>query len=150
MTSFRSIILLLIVGIAAGCQPGVLHTIYAPQDACFGGDYSDEFFSLHLTYDAGLVTFTVFKDATEQDPWEGMGFLGRVVETGRAEGTMSLIFPREVSTDSEDPNPLEFDNYSIRLSPPREGCTGRNQLVFDFEEYVHDGTHGFNHILTRR
>lgn len=141
MTSFLLMILLFLIGMAAGCV-GVLYD-GPPEDLCFEGLYSVELFSLDMRYNRGTVIAAVIKEQSPDDPWEGMSFVGKVVRQGRAEGVLSLNF--------HDNSVQEFNNYSINLEPSSGECNMRNQLVFPPHDYNFDGRrYSLAYTLSRR
>ena len=141
MSSCYPIILLVLVGIAAGCDPGTMGPP-PPSDPCFEGDYSNEFFSLHVSHHYGLIIFFVSKDATEHNPWEGMSFVGSVVRPGRAEGTSRLMFP--------DGHDSLLEHYVISLAGTSDDCSARNTLRLDGQHYDYDGVgYLLQYTLTR-
>jgi hypothetical protein len=140
---FVSGILCVLFVVANGCTTGSLDYESSPEDLCFQGDFVSHYLSPHLTHNQGLVTFIVSKDATDHDPWVSLYFNGRVAEPGRAQGTMSLVFPDESTQD--------FAYFNIRFEYPERECNDRGALMFDDRHYEYrGGEHSLRYGLIRQ
>lgn len=123
-------------------------TLYVPpvEDPCFDGNYIHESFSIVIYYESGHVETSAIKTSTAADPWEGMSFVGKIIETGRAEGTLMLNFP--------DNSFQVFSEYSLGLEPAIGHCSERRQLRFEVRDYSYPAENNenwiFGYILTRQ
>lgn len=136
-------LMMFILAVLVGCPPG--GTLYIPpvEDPCFDGSYTGESFSIVMYYQSGHVDTSATRTSTEAVPWEGMNFMGKIMETGRAEGTLTLNFP--------DDSFQVFSEYSIYLEPSLGNCSERRQLRFEARDYYYNHENKiFGYTLTRQ
>lgn len=134
--------MMITLAVMVGCDGG---TLYVPpvEDPCFDGSYIHESFMIVIYYESGHVETSAIKTSTAADPWEGMSFVGKITEAGRAEGTLTINF--------EDNSFQEFSGYSLRLEPAMGNCSERRQLRFEARDYSYnDSNRIFGYTLTRQ